>query len=341
MTESKKNLIVGFSMLLGLSLLGWMILQFGGVVISPLARARVPITVLTDRADGVAAGSPVYYLGINVGQVRSVRMSDDMARVVIILQLNAEARVPANVQAAIRPQGLIGGGAVMHLETIGVPAGRLVAGAELTGKTGMLNFLPKEFADLATELKKTSEQFRESGVVAHLDEAVVNISKQITKAGDVMVSMQKLVSDEKMQKDIRESLVNINTATATANRIATNLDKFSSKLDTVGGNLDRLTTEATETVRDARGVIKTTQGNVDLVTRQISDRLVQAATLLDNLNSVTRKIDQGKGTAGMMINDPKLYEALTDSAKQLNGTLADLKRLVEQWEQEGITFKVN
>ena len=38
--------------------------------------------------------------------------------------------------------------------------------------------------------------------------------------------------------------------------------------------------------------------------------------------------------------NPRLYQAMVDSAKQLNGTLGDLNRLVQQWEQEGVTLKI-
>jgi hypothetical protein len=62
---------------------------------------------------------------------------------------------------------------------------------------------------------------------------------------------------------------------------------------------------------------------------------------LDHIQSITTKIDAGKGTAGQFINDPKLYQSLVDSSQQLNATIADLKRLVEQWEQEGVYFKLS
>jgi phospholipid/cholesterol/gamma-HCH transport system substrate-binding protein len=190
-------------------------------------------------------------------------------------------------------------------------------------------------------LKRTSQEFRESGVLKHLDEAIVNISQQASRAGDVMESVNKLVGDEAMTRDLRLSMQQVREATATANAIAKDLQKFSGTLERTGTNLDRLTSEATETVRDARGMVKTTQGNIDQITRQISDRLTQVSVLLDTTHSVARKLDQGKGSAGLLVNDPKLYEALVDSAKQHNVTLTDLQRLVEQWEQEGITFRVN
>ena len=55
---------------------------------------------------------------------------------------------------------------------------------------------------------------------------------------------------------------------------------------------------------------------------------------------VLQKINSGKGTAGQLVNDPKLYESLVDSSQELNATIKDLKRLVQQWEQEGISLKM-
>jgi len=42
----------------------------------------------------------------------------------------------------------------------------------------------------------------------------------------------------------------------------------------------------------------------------------------------------------MLVNDPRLYESLADTTRQLNATVSDLRRLLEQWEQEGVTMKL-
>lgn len=342
MTDRKKNLLVGVVVIIGLTLLGWMVLQFGNVIILPFTNGRTAVTVITDRADGIGEGSAVLYRGVQVGQVRKIRMADDLAHIVLTVQLDSDIRVPANVEAVIRPQGLIGGGASVYLEVVGpAPMGRLMGGSELAGHVGNLQLLPKEFTDLADDMRKTSQSFRESGVIKHMDEAVLNISEQATKVGEVLQSVQKIVGDPKLKSNIEQSLENISEATATARKIATNLEKFSASMDRTGEQMDRLAGEATDTIRDARGSIKSASTNIDQISRQIADRLTQTSGLLETMNSVTRKVDQGKGTAGLLVNDPKLYEALVDSAKQLNLTLTDLKRLVQQWEQEGVTLKVN
>jgi hypothetical protein len=37
-----------------------------------------------------------------------------------------------------------------------------------------------------------------------------------------------------------------------------------------------------------------------------------------------------------LVNDPKLYESLADTAAELNLMVKDMRRVIQQWEQEGI-----
>ena len=55
--------------------------------------------------------------------------------------------------------------------------------------------------------------------------------------------------------------------------------------------------------------------NVDTLSKQAGDRLTQISKTLDHFQSVAAKIDNGQGTAGQLVNDPKLYQALVDSSR--------------------------
>ena len=63
-------------------------------------------------------------------------------------------------------------------------------------------------------------------------------------------------------------------------------------------------------------------------------------SLLESFKSIGQKMNKSEGTAGLMVNDPKLYQSLVDSAKQMSLVMTDLKRLVEQWEQEGLALRL-
>src|SRR5262249_46237099 len=149
---------------------------------------------------------------------------------------------------------------------------------------------------------------------------------QVQNAGKVLENANTLIADPKLREDIKTAITNIRTASETINRMGTKLDK--------------LTDDAQATMTDLRQTVKTTGGNVETITKQASDRLEQISKTLDHFQSIAAKIDNGQGTAGQLVNDPKLYQALVDSTKELNLTITDLKRLVEQWEQEGISFKL-
>lgn len=70
-----------------------------------------------------------------------------------------------------------------------------------------------------------------------------------------------------------------------------------------------------------------TGNDLDRVSRQIDDRMLQVSRLLATAEDVVAKVSTGKGTAALLMNDPKLNERLLDGTKQLNATTAELRRM--------------
>ena len=145
-------------------------------------------------------------------------------------------------------------------------------------------------------------------------------------SGAVLDSANKLIGDPKLRENIDTTLANIRQASDTINKLAPKLDKLSD--------------DATATLGDVRSTVNKTGNNVDTISKQLNDRLQQLSKTLDSFASIAGKIDAGQGTAGQLVNDPKLYQSLVDSSRELNATITDFKRLVEQWEEEGVTVKL-
>jgi phospholipid/cholesterol/gamma-HCH transport system substrate-binding protein len=301
--------MVGVTVLGALFALGWMILKFGDRPAKLFTKPGIVVHFVADRADGLSDGSVITYRGVNVGRILAVNRTDDGKQVVIDGEVDLAPPLPANIEGIIRSTGLIGGGAGMVLNLRDPePQGRLAAGTKLQAHFVGLDILPPEFATLAAELRLTSEQFRQSKIIAHADE-------QVQKAGKVMDSVQSLVDDPKLRANLQQSMENIRSATATADKIAVKLDKLS---DQASG----------------------TMTNFETLAKSANDRVLQIAKVLEDVKSISAKIDKGEGTAGQLINDPKLYQGLVDSTRELNQTIATLNRLIEQWEQEGLHFKL-
>jgi phospholipid/cholesterol/gamma-HCH transport system substrate-binding protein len=175
-------------------------------------------------------------------------------------------------------------------------------------------------------MTKTARQLRESNVIADLDKTINSTRMQVEKAGKMFDDMQSLVGDPKLRDDLHQSLENIRQTTESANRL-------SHKLEGVAD-------EASTTVKAANATVAATHKHIDELAGQMTGRLAQASKILENFQSISAKVDQGKGTAGLLVNDPKLYAGLVDTVQQLNLTIKDLQRLAQQWEQEGVSFKL-
>jgi ABC-type transporter Mla subunit MlaD len=351
MTAFKKNLMVGITVLVALILLGWMLLRFSDAPFRLFAKAQMPIKLQAPSAEGVSEGTSIYYLGVSVGRVTKIDRSDDLRSVV--MQGMVDPPIPANVEGRIRTQ-LFGGGASISLVLVPFTADEIAAGATVptTSATSEAQFveprgqlkpnsqvratflgidlLPKEFTELSTELRRTSEQFRQSQLVPKLASAVDTFKANIDKAGTLIDSMNRVVGDEKSQKNITLALENFRITSERAANVAQKLEALSTKADT------RFDEVATNTNK----LLNTAQGRVDEIGKLMGDRLVQIAKTIDQFEAITRKINEGNGTAAMLLNDPALYENLVDVSKEMKLTVLDLKRLVEQWEQEGVPFKL-
>jgi phospholipid/cholesterol/gamma-HCH transport system substrate-binding protein len=180
----------------------------------------------------------------------------------------------------------------------------------------------------------TAQQLRQANLIGHIDE-------QVQKVGKLIDSVQAYVGDEKTRNDLKAAIENLRTTTESANRVTGNLEKFSGKLDKIGDDASATIKDARTTIQTANTSIQKTQGDIDQVTAQVGDRLLQISKLLDQFNSIAAKVNDGKGTAGQLVNDPKLYQGLVDTTQQLNATVTDLRRLVQQWEQEGVSLKLS
>ena len=319
MTPYRRNIVVGVTMLGAMVILGWMIIQFGEVPAGWFAPPMMPITLVTERADGISEGSMISYRGVAVGRVTKVTMGEDLIHVNIEAQVDQRQPLPSNVEGVIRSQ-VFGGSGILSLQLVGQqPEGRLKAHDTVKARFVGLDFIPPEFASLATELQATAKQFRESNIVAHMDQ-------QVQKAGKILDSVDQIISDPKMKEDIHAAIANIRSAAETANRLGAKLEKTTEQINGAMG--------------EARGTLKNVNSSVEQLSKQTTARMEELSKTLSNLESITAKIDQGKGTAGALVNDPRLYQSLVDTSRDLNATISDLKRLVEQWEQEGISFKL-
>jgi phospholipid/cholesterol/gamma-HCH transport system substrate-binding protein len=313
---------------------GWMLLHFGSKAGELFSPPEMTIHLQADRADGLAEGSAISYLGVTVGRVTTLTLDTSRQGVNMDGVINLVPGIPDNVIGHVRPQSYISSGASVSLETDGAPSTTLLKPDAIVKTEYVGNALfPKEFTDMAEQAREVLTQFRSSHVVEDLDVAIKTTNVQLIKAGNALDSVQKVTGDPEMQKNLIDAIASIRQSADTTKRITANLDNFTTN------DLPQLSGQMKETLTSANTTFKTTNDSVSQVTRQLDDRLEQVNKLLDQTTQIATKVNNGQGTAGQLINDPKLYANLVETTGQLNDTIKDLKRLIDQWEQEGVNLK--
>lgn len=306
----KRNVITGAVVLSALAILVWMILTFSGRLMGIFKPRGTPVSFISSRGDGLSNGSPVLYQGVQVGKVIDVQRSEDNVHVKIIGEIDNTPPLPHNLTGQIKYQSQLGSASQIELRVNGTPSGTLAANQEIDIQFAGSSMFPPEMTDFV-------EQMNRQKLVVHVDQAIMTLQTQLEKFGDVMGSVQEVVGDKKFQDDLRATLSNIHNVTDRANKIAQ--------------NLDALTISANATLDKANR-------NLDKITLEMGTDLDRLGLVFKQFNEISEKVNQGKGTAGAFVNDPRLYDEMTATAKELHTVSATLERLVDQWEHEGVAL---
>lgn len=256
-----------------------------------------------NNIDGLAASNRVIMNGYAVGLVKKIRFSEDRSgKMVVTMQVKNDIFIPDNSVAQIVSSDFFGGKAI-----------EIIMGDS-----------PSPIAN-----KDTLKSDLKSGIEQQLGPIKDKTERLIVSLDSLSRSLNVLL-DDKNRKSISTSLESLSHITANLERTTASLDKMITPSD---GKLNRTisNTEAiTGTLKDNQKKI----GEIISQTEQLTDSLANAnvASSINNLNAtlaelnaILKKINQGEGSAGMLVNDKELYQKLTSASDNLDKLLADLK----------------
>jgi len=341
MSPYRRNVLVGITVVSALIILGWMIVQFGGNLGSMFAGEKIHVTFRADRADGISIGSVIKYQGLPVGVVKTVGFGESDI-VVIAGEVEKYSPPPANVIGEIKMPNLLGANAVINLElTDATPSKVRLSGGEIiqTRYVGS-GIIPPEITDLATTIKQSVKEFQDAGVVGHFNQLVVNFNDQATKLGQTIEHVNSVIGDDAVKSDIKLAIAQFKDTSERASRVATNLEQITGDLKGLPEKANVVMDDVQGAVTDARKTIVNADEKISVTADRINSNLEQISTVLADVKSITAKIDSGEGTAGQLINDPRLYATLVDATELLAATIKDIQRVVQQIEQEGVAIKL-
>ena len=351
MHELRRNTMVGLFMIVGLAALAWLMTSFGELP-TFMGGATYEIKIVVKELKGIGQGAAINLSGVQIGRVKEVRFKDPEhldAGVQIIGAIDQHYRIPNTATAIVQPAGLGFGRGSLTLDVVeGEQAPPLVAGEEIVGIMGgyfegiipdtllvtlestiarfgtLLEELTPVANDMHNLLQKSTVQDVDRPahdarritanlytVVQRFDSTLKNFNETF---GDPTVReglLDMIDNVRQMSVDGRASLDNIRTTTAD---LRESLARISEKLEAGIDNANR---------------------RIDNVADDLRPVLLHSASLAASLNHIARTIEQGRGTAGLFVNDPRLYESLLLTSQRLTEMVDTIQRLAAKFELDG------
>ncbi len=276
----------------------------GKKVFSPL----VTYYVVYNRIDGIVKSTPIYFKGLKVGQVEKLELfrTDSANLILVTLNIDKKIQLSRSSEARIVSMDLLGGKAIsLMIPSLLDPIkskDTLIGSIETT--------LSASISEMITPVKNKTEN-----VLVSLDHILAEFEKVLDQGGT-----QNLTAST---KDLAIIMKNLNEMSSTLNRVIKSQEGNANQL---AGNLEAITANIKRSNQDIASSLKHMN--------QLSDSLAQAPlkSTIEQLNktsielaSISKKLNSGEGTAGMLLNDEALYNNLNKTTEELNALLKDLR----------------
>ena len=248
-----------------------------------------------NNINGLEEASPVNLSGFKIGVVDAIKFHKQYQdKVVIQFSLNKKFNLPKGSKAIIYSASLIGDIAV-KLE---------LANSAVYYNDGdtVIGELEKDmFSSLSDELIPVKNKIE--NLVESIDEIL-------------------LVFDEKQKANIQNSLNNIDKITTEMNDL---VSSDASKLNVILNNVESISTNLKNNNKQISNILENFSNISDSIDQaNIKETILNANKTLAEFSEISKKINSGEGTIGMLINNDSLYNNLNYLAADLDSLVIDL-----------------
>ncbi|PTQ96817.1 phospholipid/cholesterol/gamma-HCH transport system substrate-binding protein [Mucilaginibacter yixingensis] len=251
--------------------------------------------------EGLSVSKPVLVNGFQIGRVSNMQLQPD-GRTIVEFKIEPQYDIPDNTLAKLESTDLLGGKAIVF---------------ELGNSRNFANNKDTLRADIQGSLAESLQpiQRKAETLINKLDSSLAAINNILNPdfQRNVDRSFASIANSLQTLEGTTKKIDNlIGTQTGHINGILTNAEVASAGLKTTVNNMN-----------DVTGNFKTVSS--DLANANLKQTLDNANQAVANLQAVITKINSGKGSLGMLANDPQMYKNLTDASDNLNKLFIDLK----------------
>lgn len=320
--QRRRNTIVGIFVVVAFVAFIWMLVKFRDLPLVVSKFKCFEILVYFPEAPGIQKDTPVKYCGYQIGRVMKVApprrveeglgMRSHQVGVTIAIE-RRYSDIPLDAEIMILKRGL--GSSYIELllnpSRPEKPETYLEDKMVLVGTVGMASeFFPPE-------MQKKLEGLVDS-IAALTDNA------------------NEIIGNDENQANLQETLKHVAVASAEAKATIASFRRLS---DAGTQQVEKLGAQADETMASIKKFSDTGTEKTVLLADSIASVTDEMEATLSQVRQLIAKIDEGDGTMGKLVNDPRLYENLLESSQELEAALKQIKQWAADIRDKGIRIK--
>ena len=246
-----------------------------------------------DNINGLSSSNPIYADGYQVGTVKSINYDyQHSGRVIVEFLVDNGLRIPKGSTAEIESDLM--GNIKMNLLMANNPRERVEKGDTIQGAT-------------------------DAGLIGSVAQLMPQVQKMLPKLDSILASVNALLADPA----IAHSLHNVETISSNLTTTTQDLNRLMAE---VNGKVPGLMNKADYALGKAGSTLdNTTRFTAQLTELDIQGTMAKVDQTLANVQNVTDKLNSRDGSAGLLLNDPGLYNNLNSTMRSADSLLVDLK----------------
>ena len=333
--------------------LGMIVFAFAVMAISKESRLFTPKVRYWTRFDntgGLAQGSPVRLVGVQIGSVTEIEFPQDLSDTKIKVRMSVDreyaVRIRAGTQALLKSLTYLSQDKYLELTPGDPDKPALPPDGFIEPGVSQWEEMTQQSQSIADDVKEITASLRDLLVAINRGGGIVQemihnpeFGRQgVSNLEGSLGSLRRLLEGVEKGKGLAGGLL---TNEAFAKKQIENIDgtlshlrAMTEKLDSDEGMISALTApdgKGAKTMEDLRGAAAALRRTAEDVStgRGLIGRLMNDEGYADGLlkkidstaghaESILRKVDSGKGTLGGIVNDPEVYEGLKDVVAGIN-----------------------
>ncbi len=265
------------------------------------------------RVEGLVNSNPIVINGLKIGQVESISFLPDYSGSIIVgMMINTDFPIPKDSKAHIFSADLMGSKSV----AIQLGDAKILATDGDTLASSLEASLKDQVNMQVAPIKKKAEEMMNSV--------------------DSVLTALKSVFNKESRRNIAESFQSIrrtiHNIESTTYQMDTLMSDQSGRVAGILQNVESITANLNNNSESINRIINNMAIISDtLVYAELPQTFIRINETVMQMNSILTKINEGKGSIGLLINNDSLYYKLQSSSENLDRLLIDMKKNPERY----------